>query len=59
MRELEKQDAMAQAAAETLSQGIGTPLHHHAVSVQAKHDVADKSAGQTHPYRFEDDIDST
>ena len=41
-----------------LSQGIGTPLDHHALSVQAKHDVADKSAGQTHPYMIEEDIDA-
>ena len=44
---------MAQAAVETLSQGVGrTPLHHQAVEVQAKHDVADRGTAMT-PYRPE------
>jgi len=45
--EMEKRDSMAQAVAETLSQGAGTPLHHEAVGVQAKHDVANKSTEVT------------
>jgi hypothetical protein len=51
--EMEKRDSMAQAVAETLSQGAGTPLHHEAVGVQAKHDVASKSTEMT-PYRKEE-----
>ena len=39
---------MAQAVVETLSQGVGrTPLHHQAVEVQAKHDVADRGTAMT------------
>ena len=45
---------MAQAVAETLSQGAGTPLHHEAVGVQAMHDVANKSTDMT-PYRKEEE----
>ena len=52
---LKKKDEISQAVVETLSQGVGrTPLHHQAVEVQAKHDVADRGTAMTpHPYRKE------
>ena len=38
-----KNDGMAQAVAETLSQSVGqTPLHYEAVGIQAQHDVANR-----------------